>query len=32
MNFLEPGRLALLLVVVALVGLYLWVQRRRQHV
>lgn len=31
MNFLSPGRLALLLVVLALAGLYLWVQRRRQH-
>lgn len=31
MNFLSPGRLALLLVVVALAGLYLWMQRRRKH-
>jgi Ca-activated chloride channel family protein len=31
MNFLSPGRLAILLVVVALAGLYLWVQRRRKH-
>ena len=31
MNFLSPGRLALLLVVVALAGLYLWVQHRRRH-
>jgi hypothetical protein len=29
MNFLEPGRLALLLVVLALAGLYAWLQRRR---
>ena len=31
MNFLSPGRLPLVLVVVALAGLYLWVQRRRHH-
>ena len=31
MNFLAPGRLALLLVVLALAGVYLWVQRRRRH-
>ena len=31
MNFLSPGRLALLLVVAALAGLYVWVQRRRRH-
>jgi Ca-activated chloride channel homolog len=31
MNFLSPGRLALLLVVAALAGLYLWVQKRRKH-
>jgi Ca-activated chloride channel homolog len=31
MNFLSPGRLALLLVVAALAGLYLWVQTRRKH-
>jgi len=30
-NFLAPGRLALLLVVLALAGVYLWVQRRRRH-
>jgi len=30
MNFLAPGRLALLLVVAALAGLYVWVQRRRR--
>jgi Ca-activated chloride channel homolog len=31
MNFLAPGRLVLLLVVLALAGLYLWVQRRHRH-
>jgi len=31
MNFLSPGRLALLLVVLALAGLYVWIQRRRRH-
>jgi Ca-activated chloride channel family protein len=31
MNFLSPGRLALLLVVGALAALYVWVQRRRRH-
>ena len=31
MNFLSPGRLALLLVVAGLAGLYLWVQKRRKH-
>ena len=31
MNFLSPGRLALLLVVLALAGLYAWLQRRRRH-
>jgi Ca-activated chloride channel family protein len=31
MNFLAPGRLALLLVVLALAGVYLWVQHRRRH-
>ena len=31
MNFLEPGRLVLLLVVLAMAGVYLWVQRRRRH-
>ena len=31
MNFLSPGRLLLLLVVVALSGLYVWVQHRRRH-
>jgi len=31
MNFLSPGRLALLLVVAALAGLYVWIQRRRRH-
>jgi Ca-activated chloride channel homolog len=31
MNFLSPGRLLLLLVVAALAGLYVWVQRRRRH-
>ncbi|HEV7537055.1 MAG TPA: VWA domain-containing protein [Acidimicrobiia bacterium] len=31
MNFLSPGRLALLLLVAGLVGLYVWVQRRRRH-
>ncbi|HYH49000.1 MAG TPA: VWA domain-containing protein [Acidimicrobiia bacterium] len=31
MNFLSPGRLALLLVVAALAGVYVWVQRRRRH-
>jgi Ca-activated chloride channel family protein len=31
MNFLAPGRLALLLVVLALAGVYVWVQRRRRH-
>ena len=31
MNFLAPGRLALLLVVTALAGLYVWIQRRRRH-
>ena len=31
MNFLSPGRLALLLVVLALAGLYAWIQHRRQH-
>lgn len=31
MNFLSPDRLALLLVVAALAGLYVWVQRRRRH-
>jgi Ca-activated chloride channel homolog len=30
MNFLEPGRLSLLLVVLALAGLYAWLQRRRR--
>jgi Ca-activated chloride channel family protein len=30
MNFLAPGRLALLLLVAALAGLYVWVQRRRR--
>ena len=31
MNFLAPERLALLLVVAALAGVYLWVQHRRRH-
>ena len=31
MNFLAPGRLALLLVVLALAGLYVWIQHRRRH-
>jgi Ca-activated chloride channel family protein len=31
MNFLAPGRLALLLVVLALAAVYLWVQARRRH-
>jgi Ca-activated chloride channel homolog len=31
MNFLSPGRLVLLLVVVALAGLYAWIQYRRRH-
>ena len=31
MNFLAPGRLALLLLVAALAGLYVWIQRRRRH-
>ena len=31
MNFLSPGRLALLLVVLALAGLYAWIQHRRRH-
>jgi Ca-activated chloride channel family protein len=31
MNFLAPGRLALLLLVAALAGLYVYVQRRRRH-
>jgi len=31
MNFLSPGRLALLLVVLALAGLYAWIQHRRTH-
>ena len=31
MNFLSPGRLALLLVVLALAGLYAWIQQRRKH-
>jgi len=31
MNFLAPERLALLLLVAALAGLYVWVQRRRRH-
>ena len=31
MNFLSPGRLVLLLVVAALAGLYVWIQRRRRH-
>ena len=31
MNFLSPGRLLLLLVVLALAGLYVWVQHRRRH-
>jgi Ca-activated chloride channel family protein len=31
MNFLSPGRLALLVVVAALAGLYVWIQRRRRH-
>ena len=31
MNFLSPGRLALLLLVAGLAGLYVWVQRRRRH-
>ena len=31
MNFLAPGRLALLILVAALAGLYVWVQRRRRH-
>lgn len=30
MNFLQPGRLALLLVVLGLAGLYTWLQRRRR--
>jgi Ca-activated chloride channel family protein len=30
MNFLAPGRLGLLLLVAALAGLYVWVQRRRR--
>ena len=31
MNFMFPGRLTLLLVVVALAGLYVWIQHRRRH-
>jgi Ca-activated chloride channel homolog len=31
MNFLSPGRLALLLVILALAGLYAWIQHRRRH-
>jgi Ca-activated chloride channel family protein len=31
MNFLSPGRLVLLLVVLALAGLYAWIQHRRNH-
>ena len=31
MNFLAPGRLLLLLLVAALAGLYVWIQRRRRH-
>ena len=31
MNFLSPGRLLLLRVVLALAGLYAWIQRRRRH-
>jgi Ca-activated chloride channel homolog len=31
MNFLSPGRLALLLVLLALAGLYAWIQQRRKH-
>jgi Ca-activated chloride channel family protein len=31
MNFLAPERLGLLLLVAALAGLYVWVQRRRRH-
>jgi Ca-activated chloride channel homolog len=31
MNFLSPGRLALMLVVLALAALYVWIQRRRRH-
>jgi Ca-activated chloride channel family protein len=31
MNFLSPGRLVLLLVVLALAGLYVWIQHRRRH-
>jgi len=31
MNFLSPGRLLLLFVVVALAALYVWVQLRRRH-
>jgi len=30
MSFLQPGRLSLLLVVLALAGLYAWLQRRRR--
>jgi Ca-activated chloride channel family protein len=31
MTFLAPGRLALLVVVAGLAGLYVWIQRRRRH-
>jgi Ca-activated chloride channel family protein len=31
MSFLSPGRLVLLLVVLALAGLYVWIQHRRRH-
>src|SRR3954447_913860 len=31
MNFLSPGRLALLLVVAALAGAYVWIRHRRRH-
>jgi Ca-activated chloride channel family protein len=31
MNFLAPERLVLLLVVTALAGMYVWLQRRRRH-
>jgi Ca-activated chloride channel family protein len=31
MNFLAPGRLALLILVAVLAALYVWIQRRRRH-
>jgi Ca-activated chloride channel family protein len=31
MNFLNPERLALLVMVAGLAGLYIWIQRRRRH-